>query len=51
MLQTLDDYVGGAAVVLNESGRGSRLEYLGFGRSAPARVEQHAAEDRQGALL
>ncbi|MGB7963720.1 MAG: SbcC/MukB-like Walker B domain-containing protein [Propionicimonas sp.] len=31
MLQTLEDYVGGAAVVLNESGHGSRLEYLDFG--------------------
>lgn len=30
MLQTLEDYVGGAAVVLNESGRGSRLEVMTF---------------------
>lgn len=30
MLQSLEDYVGGAAVVLNESGRGSRLEVMIF---------------------
>lgn len=36
MLQTLEDYVGGAAVVLNESGQGSRLEVMLFEADADA---------------
>ena len=60
MLQTLEDYVGGAAVVLNESGSGSRLEVMTFerGRSDKGRVregdrgrEVDGSEPDQGTLL
>ena len=52
MLQTLEDYVGGAAVVLNDSARGSRLEFLDF--HAGERVNEPLAEpagEAQAALL
>jgi uncharacterized protein YPO0396 len=51
MLQTLEDYVGGAAVVLNESGKGSRLEYLAFDQPAEISRPAEAVEDTQEALL
>lgn len=44
MLQTLEDYVGGAAVVLNESGSGSRLEVMAFDRE-PAGAEAPAGTE------
>jgi uncharacterized protein YPO0396 len=45
MLQTLEDYVGGAAVVLNESGRASRFEVLRFDEAdAAAALAEVAAE-------
>ncbi len=44
MLQTLEDYVGGAAVVLNESGRGSRLEVMAFDRDESGRAPRAAGE-------
>ena len=38
MLQTLEDYVGGAAVVLNEAGSGSRVELMLFDEGAATEV-------------
>ena len=48
MLQTLEDYVGGAAVVLNESGSGSRLEVMTF--DADRADNTASAGDITGAL-
>jgi len=46
MLQTLEDYVGGAAVVLNEAGSGSHVELMLFDEAAaqvaPQPPEQEA---------
>ena len=51
MLQTLEDYVGGAAVVLNESGSGSRLEYLAFAGQAAGPASPARPDDVQAALV
>lgn len=53
MLQTLEDYVGGAAVVFNESGQGSRLEFLDFsgGGAPPEEAEAAVSVGAQDALL
>ncbi len=42
MLQTLEDYVGGAVLVLNDDGR-SRLEVLQFDSGSPTSTPDHAA--------
>lgn len=51
MLQTLEDYVGGAAVVLNQSGSGSRLEYLAFARHSDEPKPPTPPAEVQGALV
>lgn len=48
MLQTLEDYVGGAAVVLNESGSGSRLEVMAFDREPAGAEAQVGTEGEFG---
>ncbi len=45
MLQTLEDYVGGAAVVLNEAGSGSRLELMLFDEVAASEAPEGAAQE------
>jgi uncharacterized protein YPO0396 len=51
MLQTLEDYVGGAVVVLNETGKGSRLEYLAFGEADAETPSEPTDAGPQEALL
>lgn len=48
MLQTLEDYVGGAALVLHDPDKGSHFEVMTFGGSEAAEAE---VGDEQGSLL
>ena len=51
MLQTLEDYVGGAAVVLNEAGSGSHVELMLFDEVGAPEVASARVDAAQEALL